>query len=176
MPTGDAHEAPSREGGFTYLMLLWWVAISGIMLMALAHSWSMQARRDKEAELVFRGEQIKAAIEAYARVPVSENRSRLPRQLEDLLADRRSGRTVRHLRRAWCDPLTGAAWAFIRDEVEGIKGVHSAAQGAPLRAPPGVADYSAWRFEADLSAAAAPASSPPPSPHEGGGGFQDMEP
>ena len=36
-----------REGGFTYLLLLWWVALAGVMLMALGESWSMQARRDR---------------------------------------------------------------------------------------------------------------------------------
>lgn len=141
-------------------MLLWWIAIGGVMLMALSRSWVMEARREREAELVFRAEQIRSAIEAYARVPVAQEATRLPLTLEDLLADRRGGRMARHLRKAWPDPITGEPWGFIRDEKNGIQGLYSRSQAAPLRGPAGVLHYSEWRFEAD------PAREPPTAPSE----------
>ena len=44
--------APRRQAGFTYLLLLWWVALSGVMLMALGESWTAQAH-EQRAEIVF---------------------------------------------------------------------------------------------------------------------------
>ena len=135
-----------RTGGFTYLMLLWWVALSGLMLAALAQSWVLDARRAREAELVWRGEQFRQAIEAYASVPVGEGQSHLPRRLEDLLEDRRSGELQRHLKRIWPDPMTGRTeWGLVR-EGDGITGVHSLSTARPLNAPEGVLRYEQWTF------------------------------
>lgn len=154
------------QSGFTYLMLLWWVAISGVMLVALSHSWSNASRREREAELVWRGEEIRRGIESYASVPVSDGVSKLPQRLEDLLEDRRSGTLQRHVRRLWRDPITGQArWGLVREggtgsgltAPGGITGVHSLSTQAPLRAPDGVKRYDEWRFVMG-SEAAAPAS------------------
>jgi len=135
-----------RTGGFTYLMLLWWVALSGLMLAALAQSWVLDARRAREAELVWRGEQFRQAIEAYASVPVGEGQSHLPRRLEDLLEDRRSGELQRHLKRIWPDPMTGRTeWGLVR-EGDGITGVHSLSTARSLNAPEGVLRYEQWTF------------------------------
>ncbi|WP_374592287.1 type II secretion system protein [Aquabacterium sp.] len=60
--------SPGRQGGFTYLMLLLGVAIAGVVLAALGTSWHMMARRDREAELVWRGTQYQHALTSYARV------------------------------------------------------------------------------------------------------------
>lgn len=136
-----------RQSGFTYLLVLWWVAISGVMLAALAQSWQMAARREQEAELQFRGAQIKAAIEAYAKVPVASGASQLPLRLEDLLADTRTGILKRHLRQVWADPITGGAWGLIR-EGKGIRGVYSPSNRAPLSAPKNVPRYRDWFFQA----------------------------
>ncbi|OGA82726.1 MAG: hypothetical protein A2711_15730 [Burkholderiales bacterium RIFCSPHIGHO2_01_FULL_63_240] len=127
-------------------MLLWWVALSGLMLAALAQSWVLDARRAREAELVWRGEQFRQAIEAYASVPVGEGQSHLPRRLEDLLEDRRSGELQRHLKRIWPDPMTGRTeWGLVR-EGDGITGVHSLSTARSLNAPEGVLRYEQWTF------------------------------
>jgi len=137
-----------KQRGFTYLLLLWWVALSGLALAAMAHSWTMDARRAREAELIWRGEQFRQAIEAYASVPVGEGESRLPMRLEDLLEDRRGGDVKRHLRRIWPDPLTGRAeWGLVKDgDGQGISGVHSLSQARPVNAPDGVTRYDQWHF------------------------------
>ncbi len=135
-----------RGGGFTYLMLLWWVAVSSVLLAALGQSWAIEARRQREAELVFRGEQIKAAIQSYRDAtpgPVKQ----LPKRLEDLLEDARGPAIRHHLRRLWPDPISGSKqWGLVR-EGDTILGVYSESEQPPLRAPAGVARYEDWRFE-----------------------------
>lgn len=147
---GDNVQQAIPQRGFTYLMLLWWVALSGLMLAAMAQSWTLDARRAREAELIWRGEQFRVAIEAYASVPVAEGESRLPGRLEDLLEDRRSGEVQRHLKRIWRDPLTGRAeWGLVREgegESGGIAGVHSLSRAQPVNAPDGITRYDQWRF------------------------------
>lgn len=139
-----------KQSGFTYVLLLWWVALSGLMMAALGQGWSLDARRAREAELIWRGEQFRVAIEAYASVPVGEGESRLPKRLEDLLEDRRSGEVQRHLRRIWPDPLTGRAeWGLVKQgdgQDEGIAGVHSLSTATPVNAPDGITRYDQWRF------------------------------
>lgn len=138
-------QGSSSARGFTYLMLLWWIAISGVMLAALGQSWAIEARRQREAELVFRGEQILRALTSY-RLSTPEGQPSLPLRLEELLDDRRSGASKRHLRQLWPDPITGEAWAYLL-EGERIRGVYSQGKGVPLSGPPGAQSYEEWRFE-----------------------------
>jgi type II secretory pathway pseudopilin PulG len=134
------------QGGFTYLMLIWWVAISGLMLSALADNWSHAMRRQREAELVFRAGQIRQAIEGYHKVITPGGAAQWPTSLEDLLDDRRGPVPKHHLRRLWPDPITGVLrWGLIK-EGGGIKGVYSESEAKPLAAPDGVERYKQWHF------------------------------
>ncbi|RZI81338.1 MAG: type II secretion system protein [Rubrivivax sp.] len=134
--------------GFTYLMLLWWVAVSSVLLAALGQNWAIEARRQREMELVFRGEQIRAAIQSY-RDATPGAVKRLPTRLEDLLEDTRGPKDLRHLRRLWPDPITGSSqWGEVRDG-DFIVGVYSRARQQPLRAPANVSSYEEWRFVAE---------------------------
>ncbi|MEK8086076.1 hypothetical protein WNB94_06660 [Aquabacterium sp. A3] len=150
MARGD-HRHDQR--GFSYLMLLGWVALSGVLLMAASTHWRQQAQREREMEYAFRGEQIRRAISAYAAVPLSTGQSPWPQSLNDLLADERTGQVVRHLRQVWPDPMTGQDWGLIR-QGQGIRGVYSVSALTPLSAPKGVARFDEWRFEADPPPAA----------------------
>lgn len=136
----------TRQAGFTYLMILWWVAISSVMLAALGQQWATATRRDREIELVFRGDQIRQALDDYLSHAPDGQPKVLPTRWEDLLNDTRSGHTVRHLRQAWLDPMTGKPFAEIRDGLF-LRGVYSTAKGRPLRGPTGVDSYQSWRFE-----------------------------
>jgi type II secretory pathway component PulK len=144
-----------RDHGFTYLMVLWWVAISSVMLAAMAQNWQTESRREKEKELAFKGAQIRQAIEAFSRRTPSQGGARLPRDWHELLADRRDGQVVRHLRQAWLDPMTGKPWGEIRADGY-LKGVFSEAKGRPLTAPQGLDSYPSWRFEPGQTAATGP--------------------
>lgn len=113
MRTGKS--AGSR--GFTYLWLLFVVALGGVALAALGQRQQTVQQREREAELRFRGEAIAAAIGGYMRAS-PDGANGLPQQLEDLLEDKRSGKVQRHLRRLYTDPFTGRAdWLLIQGEV-----------------------------------------------------------
>lgn len=143
MPAG---ERAARQTGLTYLVLLWWVAISALMLAALGQQWQLASRRDREAELVFRAGQIQSALAAYRR-NTPDGQATAPTRLDELLEDRRGPVLKRHLRSVWPDPVTGGPWGLLRDG-EYIRGVYSLAKGKPLRAPEGVMSYEEWRFDA----------------------------
>ena len=139
----------SRQSGFTYVMVLILVAISGAFLAAVGTMWSSAAQREKEAELLFIGEEFRTAIASYyERSPGSVKM--YPRTLEDLLYDKRYLTLQRHLRRIYIDPMTGQPdWATIPAPDGGVMGVHSRAKG-PARKQLGAMDvtsrYDEWRF------------------------------
>src|SRR4029453_15475171 len=93
--------SPPAQRGFTYLWLLLAIALIAAGLGATAEVASTAARRDKEAELLFAGDQFARAIALYrAAVPASQQ---YPQQLEELLADKRFPNVRRHLRRVYRD-------------------------------------------------------------------------
>ena len=115
--------------GFTYVGFLIFVAFAGAGLAAFGQIASHQAQREKEAELLFRGDAFRAAIESYYKKD-----KRYPVSLEQLLEDKRYPMPVRHLRRLYNDPMTGEPnWAVIDAPGGGIMGVHSRAEAAPIK-------------------------------------------
>jgi len=84
-----------------------------VALAALGEQALTQARREREAELRFRGQAIARALALYAeRTPVGK--LPLPQQLDDLLADPRFPKPLRHLRQLYADPFTGRAdWELV---------------------------------------------------------------
>ena len=56
-----------RQRGFTYLAVLFAVAILGAVLGASAVVWHAQAQRDKEQELLFIGHAYRQAIMHHAK-------------------------------------------------------------------------------------------------------------
>jgi type II secretory pathway pseudopilin PulG len=134
-----------NQKGMTYLLLLWWVAIGGVMLASMGASWRHDSQRQRELEYAFRGEQIVQAILSYhAATPMGQQA--WPSSLDDLVEDRRGDRVIRHLRRLWSDPFTEKEWQVI-NTAEGIKGVYGTDNRRPLSGPEGVKSYSDWRFE-----------------------------
>ncbi len=134
-------------------MLLLWLAIMGAILASLGPAWALEGRRERERELVFRAEQIRQAITAYAE-PINANGcsqvTQWPMRLEDLLDDRRCGLSRRHLRRLYADPITRTAdWGLVK-EFGGIRGVYSRSESQPVRRMDGVEHYWQWRFVVNL--------------------------
>lgn len=122
-----------KVDGFTYLGLLILVVITGIALTSASRHWSTSARREKEAELLFRGDQIKKAIESYYN-SAPGGQQKYPRILQNLLKDNRHQIIKRHLRRIYQDPMTkDGEWKKILDKGGGIKGVHSKSIAKPLK-------------------------------------------
>lgn len=120
-----------REQGFTYLTILFVVAIMSTGLALAGEMWQTSRMREKEAELLFVGHQYRQAI---ARYYLSSAQRQYPRSLSDLLQDPRQPGTIRHLRRLYADPLTGSTdWGLVKAPDGGIAGVHSLSVGTPLR-------------------------------------------
>ncbi len=114
-----------NQGGFTYLWLLLYVAISSASVATLSCMWQTQVQRSNEEELVFRLQQFAAALDSYAQAsPIGVNC--LPMSLDELLEDRRLGVTKRHLRNLYQNPFTGKwDWVVKRDTGGFITGIHT---------------------------------------------------
>jgi len=122
-----------RHAGFTYVGLLIAVAVLGVGLAAVGQVWSTAAAREKERELLFVGNQYRAAIMNYhAATPAGQ--IRYPRSLEDLIEDRRMPVARRHLRHVFLDPITGSdKWGIVPAPDGGIAGVFSLSERPPLK-------------------------------------------
>src|SRR3954467_1601800 len=124
---------PIAQKGFTYLGLMILVAVMGMALAAFGTIYSQSAQRDKEAELLFVGEQFRDAIQSYY---VKGPGARVyPKKLEDLVEDKRFPMPVRHLRRIYADPITGSpAWGLVEaPDGGGIMGVYSRSPEKPIK-------------------------------------------
>ncbi|MEO9061401.1 MAG: type II secretion system protein [Nitrosospira sp.] len=123
----------TAEKGFTYIWMLFAVALSGIVLAGAGQLWQTEARREKEVELLFAGEQFRQAIGSYYENSPGMPK-RFPDSLEKLLADDRFPIVKRHLRKIFLDPMTGKAeWGLIRKPGIGIVGVHSLSVQKPFK-------------------------------------------
>ena len=141
-----------RTGGFTYLAVLFVVAILASGLGLIGEMWDTSARREKEAELLFVGHQYRVAIQRYY---LSGPQRQYPPTLEAMLKDPRRPGTERYLRRIYPDPITGDAMVPIAGPQGGIVGVRSTSEAKPLKvagfkprdaAFEGKQKYSEWQF------------------------------
>lgn len=163
MRTGEARPRPASQRGYSYLAVLFLVALTAAGLAALGQAWSTAAQREKERELMFRGGEIARAIASYQRAAGTEPAPN-PASLQDLLHDERGARVRHHLRRLYVDPFTGRAdWVLVPDPLNmgRFRAVHSRSEAPLLRTvtPEGqpIAKASDWVFD-PLAAAAAPAT------------------
>jgi type II secretory pathway pseudopilin PulG len=129
----SAGRAAGAQRGFAYLGVLLTIAATGAVLASVGELASRSAQREKEAELLFAGKQIRAAIGSYyERSPGGDKR--YPKRLEDLLQDERYPVMQRYLRRLYPDPLTGKAqWGLVKAPEGGIMGVHSLSEAPPIK-------------------------------------------
>lgn len=135
MPPGAVSQSASpRQRGFTLLAVLGIVAISSIALAVLGNVWHTSVKREKEAELLFIGDQYRRAIASYHKRSPGGLKS-YPKRLEDLLDDRRFPSViVRHLRRLYPDPMTGdIQWGVVKAADGGIRGICSLSNDTPLK-------------------------------------------
>jgi type II secretory pathway pseudopilin PulG len=141
-----------RQRGFTYLTVLFVVALMGLGLALAGQVWRTALVRDREVELLYAGNQYRRAIERY----YVSGLNQFPRALEDLLKDPRKPGTERYLRKLYADPMTGKReWGLVKAPDGGIMGVYSQAEDKPVKAAnfafanrdfEGAAKYSDWKF------------------------------
>lgn len=103
---------PRLERGFVYLWALFTVVLAGIVMAGTGQMWQTKSQREKEAELMFIGEEFRKAIMSYH----NSGTKQYPDSLEDLLKDNRSPNIKRHLRKIYVDPLTNTAeWGIVEE-------------------------------------------------------------
>jgi type II secretory pathway pseudopilin PulG len=168
------------ERGFTYITVLFMVAIMSGGLALIGEVWHTANMREKEAELLHIGNEYRKAIERYY---LSGPSRQYPKNLSDLIQDPRQPGTVRHLRRLYPDPITGKdEWGMVKSADGGFAGVHSLSEDAPLKTSgfavrdaslEGKTKYSEWQFvfaapqgaAAKPKPAAAPGTKPGATPN-----------
>ena len=143
-----------QEQGFSYVIVMFLVAVLSITAVRALENTLTRERRDKEAETLWRGLAYREAIRIYYESSPGTGKS-YPQELKDLLYDSRLVRPTRPLRRLYTDPLSGGAWTVIRNEEGRIIGVRPNSNTVPLKqagfpdtldAFTGAKHYSDWKF------------------------------
>lgn len=147
------HDLPAA--GFTYIVLLIYIAIMGAVLASAGEVWHTVMQREKEQQLLFVGDQFRRAIDQYSRHAQLAS-GRFPATLQDLLKDPRYPDTRRYLRKIYTDPITGTTeWGLVKGPNGEIFGVYSLSEDEPIKkhnfrlADAGFEDklhYSDWVF------------------------------
>jgi type II secretory pathway pseudopilin PulG len=143
------------QAGFTYLGVLFLVALMSMVLAAAGTVASIAKQREREKELLFVGAQFRRAIQLYyERTPGPVKK--YPKTLQDLLEDSRYPVRQRYLRKIYPDPVTGKAeWGLIEGSGGGLMGVYSLSREQPVKtanfreadqAFEGKTSYSDWKF------------------------------
>lgn len=143
------------QQGLILLAVVLMLALGALGSLVAVETWATTMKREREAQLLFVGDEYRRAIANYYRMSPTPIKT-LPRSLEDLLEDRRFPMPVQHLRRLYPDPISGDQdWGLVEDGVGGIIGVHSTSEAATLkrggfpdayREFEAASKYSEWRF------------------------------
>jgi type II secretory pathway pseudopilin PulG len=145
--------ADRRPRGLVLLAMLIFIAFTSLLLGLGAEVWGKARQREREAQLLFVGEQYRHAIESYWLATPGRVKA-LPTSLQDLLTDNRFPATLRHLRRLYPDPITGGDFSIVQSG-PGIAGVYSSSTATPAKVAgfparyssfEGAASYDQWRF------------------------------
>ncbi len=139
-----------NQGGFLYLVIMFFVVLIGIGLMAVGQEWSVIMKRDREKELAFRGTRIKEAIERFVadhEILKGTRPNKYPLKLEELT--KKAPR--RYLPVVYQDPITGQDFELIKVGKD-IRGVRSTSLETPMDQMTfkGARTYHAIKFEAAL--------------------------
>jgi type II secretory pathway pseudopilin PulG len=154
------------ERGFVMAALLVGMAVTAVWMSAMLPTWRQQAQRQREADLIFRGEQYARAIALFA----IKNNGALPTSIDDLVSQR-------YLRKKWKDPVTGKDFMLLgsgavsspgaspgRDGTQpggtpspaqasggvtavGIRGVYSESTATSIKVYNGFQQYNQWIFD-----------------------------
>jgi type II secretory pathway pseudopilin PulG len=146
------------QKGSALLIVLIMIVIIGFSAGIAGMSWRSLVQRADEAELFWRGDQYRQAIQSYytySSTGAANPLGQFPPTLEHLIKDPRSLEPKKHIRRLYLDPITGGDWTLIKDKAGRITGVRSSSDllpfqqdGFPLEYEDfaGAGSYSAWEF------------------------------
>jgi type II secretory pathway pseudopilin PulG len=107
MPDSRTNTRRRKQGGYSLLMVVFLVATMLILASAATQNVLTQGRREREVEMVWRGEQYQRSIGLYFR-----KFGKYPTKVDDLV-NQTNG--VRFLRQAYTDPMNkeDGSWRFI---------------------------------------------------------------
>lgn len=160
------------ERGYAMAALLVTLAVMSVLMSAILPAWRHEARREKEAELVFRGEQYARAVALFR----AKNQNAFPPSVDVLVQGK-------FLRKKYLDPITNKEFDLIGAGTQtpanpgaqppggtrgatppaatppssigaggssmisgGIMGVHSKSQETSIRIYKGQSRYDQWNF------------------------------
>jgi len=122
-----------KHKGFAYMSLLVVISASLIALSVALPDKYQQAKREREAQLLFVGQQYVRAIKLFYENPLVSIK-RYPETFEELLVDNRTAKPLHHLRKLYPDPMTGTYdWGLVKNTENQIMGVYSLSRNKPLR-------------------------------------------
>jgi type II secretory pathway pseudopilin PulG len=108
----NAHE--NRQAGYMLLMMMLFISMLAIASLAIVPRIEMQAKRDREEEMIHRGAQYARAIRHYVK-----KFGRYPTSVSDLL----DTNNVHFLRKAYKDPITGKDFRLLHmQDVQALMG------------------------------------------------------
>ena len=114
------------DRGYLMAVLLIGMAITAVWMSALLPAWRQQVTRQREQDLIFRGEQYARAVALY----VMKNRCALPTNVDDLVAQK-------YLRKKWKDPITNDDFILVPGAQPGQGGAQQPGAATPGRGGPG---------------------------------------
>jgi type II secretory pathway pseudopilin PulG len=119
------------DDGYLLAVLLVSMAVAAVWMAALLPAWRHQAMREREEELIFRGEQYARAIALYYR----KNNSQLPPSVDALI-------NGHFLRKKWLDPVTREEFNYLGIQTPGqlsssLLGTQGRGQPGSIMPPPG---------------------------------------
>ena len=126
---------PARnEAGFTYVGLVFFVAILGLVGAATLKVDTLLRRAAAEQDLLEIGAEFSEALRSYA-AATPRGYPTAPPTLQELLKDPRFPGTRRHLRKIFVDPITGKdEWGIVyQGDKIGVLAVYSLSQAQPLK-------------------------------------------
>jgi hypothetical protein len=127
-PAAGRPRRPSAESGYILLIVMMMATLLLISLAAAAPSIYVEGQREKEKELIFRGEQYARAIMLF-----HQKFNRYPTSVKELLHTN----NLSFLRQAYPDPMTRSGkWRFIHATANGII-LDSKLLGPPKNQKPG---------------------------------------
>jgi len=124
-----------NQRGAVLLMVLICVTLLGLMAGIAGTSWQTIMQRAKEADLLWKGNQIRQAIGKYYNTSHTQGPApkAFPSKLDFLIKDPRFLEVRRYLRKIYPDPMTGKNWEIIKNSSDQIIGVRSSSNKAPFK-------------------------------------------
>ena len=101
----SGRNSPRDSAGYVLFGVLVGITLLGVGLSAAVTLWGQVVQREREAELLFRGEAIVRGLERFQQ----DRPGTLPETLDELVEGK-------YLRRAWVDPMTGRSFRILRAE------------------------------------------------------------